>query len=198
MSDRPTKERILDAAEEIMLERSFHSVGLNQILAAVNVPKGSFYHYFESKEQFGVEMLRHYADGATAWKRQMLLDTETEPDPLARLFTFLTSVLGKVQENGGKCPCLIQKLASEVADFSEPMRNELAKSCDDAVAIMKAVLDEAVEKNQLPAGFDTAGEAALVHDLWSGALHRSTIYRNAEPLRQAIDSIRARLTAKAA
>ena len=39
-----------------MLERSFHSVGLNQILASVKVPKGSFYHYFESKEQFGVEI----------------------------------------------------------------------------------------------------------------------------------------------
>ena len=128
MSDRPTKERILDAAEEIMLERSFHSVGLNQILAAVKVPKGSFYHYFESKEQFGVEMLRHYGNGAAAWKRQMLLDSETQPDPLQRLVTFFTCLIGKVQENGGKCPCLIQKLASEVADFSEPMRDELAKS----------------------------------------------------------------------
>ena len=131
VSDRPTKERILDAAEEIMLERSFHSVGLNQILAAVQVPKGSFYHYFESKEQFGVEMLRHYANGAIAWKRQMLLDAETQPDPLQRLVTFFNSVIGKIQESGGKCPCLIQKLASEVADFSEPMRAELARGAAD-------------------------------------------------------------------
>ena len=66
MSDRPTKERILDAAEQIMLEKSFHSVGLNEILKAVGVPKGSFYHHFESKEQFGVEMLKHYVADAVA------------------------------------------------------------------------------------------------------------------------------------
>ena len=53
MSDRTahttTKERILDAAEDLMLEKSFHSVGLNEILTTVNVPKGSFYHHFASR-----------------------------------------------------------------------------------------------------------------------------------------------------
>jgi AcrR family transcriptional regulator len=82
MSNRPvtTKERILDAAEGLMLVKSFHSVGLNEILTAVQVPKGSFYHYFKSKEQFGVEMLKHYVADATAWKTRMLLSPEPEPD----------------------------------------------------------------------------------------------------------------------
>jgi TetR/AcrR family transcriptional repressor of nem operon len=193
VSERPTKERILDAAEEIMLERSFHSVGLNQILAAVKVPKGSFYHYFESKEQFGVEMLRHYAKGASAWKRQRLLNTEIVKNPLQRLLTFFKSIADKVQENDGKCPCLIQKLASEVADFSEAMRAELAESFIDSGAIVQEVLDEAVGKGLLPRDFDTAGEAALIQDLWSGAQQRAAIYRQVEPLHQAIESIRQRL-----
>ena len=176
-----------------MLERSFHSVGLNQILAAVKVPKGSFYHYFESKEQFGVEMLRHYANGATAWKRQMLLDPETQPDPLQRLVTFFNCVIGKVQENGGKCPCLIQKLASEVADFSEPMRDELAKSVSSAVEIFQAVLEEAVQSGALPKDFDCPNEAAFIQDLWSGAQQRAAIYRSVEPMRQALEQICQRL-----
>lgn len=176
-----------------MLERSFHSVGLNQILAAVAVPKGSFYHYFESKEQFGVEMLRHYASGATAYKRQMLLDSNTEPDPLKRLDTFFNSMIGKIQENGGKCPCLIQKLASEVADFSEAMRDELATYYSDSVAITKQVLDEAVTKGLLPKNLDTPTEAALIHDLWAGAQQRSAILRHTKPLHQALDLVRRHL-----
>ena len=179
-----------------MLERSFHSVGLNQILAAVKVPKGSFYHYFASKEQFGVEMLRHYASGSTAYKRQMLLDRETEGDPLQRLYTFFNVVIGKIQANGGKCPCLIQKLASEVADFSEPMRAELAKSFADSVAIVEALLDEAVEKGLVRSDLDTATEAAFIQDLWSGAQQRASIYRKTEPLRRAVELIRAHLEAK--
>jgi TetR/AcrR family transcriptional repressor of nem operon len=193
VSDRPTKERILDAAEEIMLERSFHSVGLNQILAAVKVPKGSFYHYFASKEQFGVEMLRHYATGSSAYKRRMLLDQGAESDPLQRLYTFFNFVIGKVQENGGKCPCLIQKLASEVADFSEPMRAELARSFADSVSIMKELLEQALEKGRVRGDLDPAAEAAFIQDLWSGAQQRASISRSTEPLRQAVELIRQRL-----
>src|SRR5260221_6124397 len=80
-----TKERILDAAEEIMLLKSFHSVGLNEILSAVKVPKGSFYHYFQSKEQFGVELLRHYVADASAFKRRALLTDELAENPIERL-----------------------------------------------------------------------------------------------------------------
>lgn len=168
-------------------------MGLNQILAAVEVPKGSFYHYFDSKEQFGVEMLRHYANGSTAYKRQMLLNRDVEHDPIQRLLTLLIAIIGKIQENGGKCPCLIQKLASEVADFSEPMRKELANYFADSVAIVKEVLDEASEKGGLPPDLDTTAEAAFIQDFWSGAQQRASIYRNAEPLRQAVDLIRDRL-----
>src|SRR5260370_27559509 len=83
-----TKERILEAAEEIMLQKSFHSVGLNEILSAVKVPKGSFYHYFQSKEQFGVELLKHYVADASVFKRRALLTTELAADPFERLIAY--------------------------------------------------------------------------------------------------------------
>ena len=194
MSDRPTKERILDAAEAIMLERSFHSVGLNQILKAVKVPKGSFYHYFDSKEQFGVELLKHYSAASNSHKRQALLSEDPEANPLDRLHTFFQSVIDAFQENGGKCPCLILKLASEVADFSEPMREALAEGVADSISIIKNVLDEAVEKQLLPASFNTTSEAAHYHDLWTGAAQRATITRSPAPIEKAIAYIRSRLT----
>src|SRR5262245_4198451 len=108
-----TKERILDAAEEIMLQKSFHSVGLNEILSAVKVPKGSFYHYFQSKEQFGVELLRHYVAEATTWKRNLLLSTDQEPNPFERLMAYLDMNIGHMFENNCQCPCLVAKLAAE-------------------------------------------------------------------------------------
>lgn len=176
-----------------MLERSFHSVGLNEILSAVKVPKGSFYHYFKSKEQFGVEMLRHYANGANARRRQMLLDDEIEEDPIERLLFLFNSEIGSILETGGKCPCLMQKLATEVSDFSAPMREELAKGFTDTIAIFKQALDEAVAKNRLPHDFDTASEAAFIMDLWAGAQQRTAVSRNVEPLRRAVGIIRDRL-----
>src|SRR3954471_16628040 len=125
----PTKTRILDAAEEIMLAKSFHSVGLNEILAAVKVPKGSFYHYFESKEQFGVELLRHYVKEHSERLRRILLNQEL--NPVERLLTCLDGVISRMVESGFCQHCLVAKLGAEVSTFSEPMREVLAEGIAD-------------------------------------------------------------------
>jgi len=194
MSNQTTKDRILDAAKEIMLEKSFHSVGLKQILDAVKVPKGSFYHYFESKEQFGAEMLKHYMDEASDNKRQMLISRDQESDSLKRLFIYLDGSVDFIQSVAGRFPCLALKLASEVSDLSEAMREELAKGFGDWIDIYREVLDEAVAEKMLPATFDSASEAQLIQDLWSGATQRAVISRSSEPVRYAVEHIKSRIS----
>ena len=193
MSTQTTKKRILDTAEEIMLEKSFHSVGLKQILDAVKVPKGSFYHYFDSKEQFGAEMLQHYMNEASEDKRRELIFNKQEPNPLKRLFDYLDGSVEFIQSNVGRFPCLALKLASEVSDLSEAMRAELARGFAEWIDIYREVLDEAVAEKMLPATFDTVSEAQLIQDLWSGATHRAVIDRSAEPVRHAVDHLKSRI-----
>mgnify|MGYP003649426510 CR=1 FL=1 len=190
MTEHSTKERILEGAESLMLEKSFHSVGLNEILKAVNVPKGSFYHHFESKEQFGVELIKHYSASANAHKRQFLLSTEPEANSRARLLTFLESSLACFVENGGKCPCLIVKLASEVANFSEPMREAMVEArCGEWAEVTEQVLREGIETKAIAPLDDPATNAELINILWMGALLEGIITRKVEPLRLAIDHI---------
>jgi TetR/AcrR family transcriptional regulator, transcriptional repressor for nem operon len=193
MSDRSTKERILDAAEGLMLEKSFHAVGLNEILATVKVPKGSFYHHFDSKEQFGVEMLRHYVSHATAYKTKLLLSPTPEPDPVQRLLTYLESNVARMLENEGRCPCLVVKLSSEVASFSEPMREVLAEGSKAWIGIFEKLLKEAVSKGKVSPRLKTARIAAFIMDLWTGAMQRASIARSVTPLREAISNIKAAL-----
>lgn len=173
-----------------MLEKSFHSVGLNEILRAVNVPKGSFYHHFGSKEQFGVELIKHYSASANANKRQLLLSTELEANPRARLLTFFDSGVACFVENGGKCPCLIVKLASEVANFSAPMREAIADAhTGEWVRITEQLLREGIEKKAIAPLDDPSENAQLINILWMGALLEATITRKVEPLRLAINHI---------
>ena len=189
MSEPTTKERILDAAEELMLEKSFHSVGLTEILKAVKVPKGSFYHHFESKEQFGVEMLKHYVAGASGYKRRVLLATEPEENPRRRVLSFMNSTIEAFRDGGGKCPCLVIKLASEVADFSDAMREVLEEGHREWNAILEAVIREGIEKKALKCTDEPAKVASLINDLWSGAIQRATILRSPEPLENALGFI---------
>jgi TetR/AcrR family transcriptional repressor of nem operon len=190
MSELPTKERIIEAAEKLMLEKSFHSVGLNEILKAANVPKGSFYHHFGSKEQFGVELINYYSASANASKRRLLLSSELEANPRARLLTFFESGVACFVENGGKCPCLIVKLASEVANFSEAMREAMEEArTGEWVKITEQLLREGIEKKAIARLDDPMGSARLIDILWMGALLEAIVTRKVTPLRLAIDHI---------
>ncbi|WP_168433420.1 TetR/AcrR family transcriptional regulator [Pontiella sulfatireligans] len=193
MKEQTTKERILEAAEELMLERSFHSVGLKQILDAVKVPKGSFYYYFESKEQFGVEMMKHYMDQASVHKRSFLLNREKEPDPLKRLFTYLEGSIAFMDKHPGKFPCLAIKLASEVSDISAGMREELVKGFQDWINIYREVLNDAVKAGLLPEDLDIDTEAELIQDHWAGAAQRAVIFQTSEPVRHTVEYIKNRI-----
>jgi TetR/AcrR family transcriptional repressor of nem operon len=189
-----TKERILEAAEEIMLAKSFHSVGLNEILTAVRVPKGSFYHYFPSKEQFGVELLRHYVKEASEWKRKLLLVTDQEPNPFLRLMAFVDLSVAHLLENECQCPCLVSKLASEVATFSEPMRKVLAEGVREWRGIFVQVIAEGQKKGVIRKKLDPAETAGLIGDLWMGASQRCQLERNIAPVRAAAQFIRNHLS----
>ena len=173
-----------------MWTKSFHSVGLNEILTTVGVPKGSFYHYFESKEHFGVEMLKHYISAATSEKTQILLSKEAEIDPLKRILEMLSGSIDAFTEQDGRCPCLVLKLASEVADWSEPMRQELMKGMEAWLGILSAVFDEAIVTGRIKKSTDANLEARILRDLWAGAIQRATIMKSKEPLETVLAFIR--------
>ena len=194
MKEQTTKERILIAAEKIMLENSFHSVGLKQILDTANVPKGSFYHYFKSKEQFGVEMLKHYMDDATREKRRMFISEDKNVDPLQNLFTALQGLLNSIQSDIDKFPCLALKLAAEVSDLSESMREELERGFKRWIAVFIEVFEDAKLQKLLPEAFNSEMEAQFLHDLMTGATHRAVINRSLEPIECAVTIIQARIS----
>jgi TetR/AcrR family transcriptional repressor of nem operon len=65
-SHADTRQHILDTGNRIIAAKGFSAVGLNEILQAAEVPKGSFYHYFKSKEQFGEALLEAFFDTCSA------------------------------------------------------------------------------------------------------------------------------------
>lgn len=193
MSQPHTKERIIEAAEEIMSKRSFHSVGLNEILNAVGVPKGSFYHWFQSKEHFGVELLKHYIGVATDEKNHALFSDEFEKRPMPRLMSFLETSIQKFEENGQRCPCLVLKLASEVTDLSEPMREVLAEGMATWLGLLAGVFDEAKTLGHISKNVDSHHEAQIFRDLWAGAIQRATICKSTAPMKLALTMLEQRI-----
>ena len=165
------------------------SSAASKIRSFVVNSKGSFYHHFESKEQFGVELLKRYVAEASAYKHRILLSTEPEPNARDRLLTLLQSNIGNFLENNGKCQCLVVKLASEIANFSEPMREVLAQGHEDWAKIMTSVIREGIENGQIADTVDPERSARVLGNLWMGAMQHAMIAHSAEPLRGALKFI---------
>jgi TetR/AcrR family transcriptional repressor of nem operon len=178
-----TKERILEAAEELMLAKSFHAVGLNEILSTVHVPKGSFYHYFPSKEQFGVELIAHYLSAHTA--RIKKLFAARDGSALEKFTDYWSAAIGWAAEGECRQCCLVAKLGLEVSSFSEAMRQVLA----DGLRTWRGIYAEAIREGQRDGSIrsDIAPEeaAAVIQDTWQGAMQRMQAERSVAPLRGA-------------
>ena len=187
-----TKERILSGAEEIILSKSFHSVGLNEILAEVKVPKGSFYHYFPSKEQFGVELIAHYVAEHTAYLQTVF--GPAQRNALEKFVVHWRSLIGRMDK--GKCQecCLVVKLGLEVSNFSEPMRAALAKGMQSWRKIFEQAVREGQADQSIRKQIKASEAATLIQDTWQGAMQRMLVERSVAPLRAAAKFLRTYLS----
>lgn len=188
-----TKERILDAAVGIVLEKGFSGVGINEILKAVNVPKGSFYHWFASKEQFGVELLRYFGAKALAYTRKWLTKKDLLPNAHERLVAFYEARISMMLEQDCQQVCLVCKLSAEVSSWSEPMRAEVAENYEQGIALLRQVIEEGQAQGSIRASLPASQAASVVHDAWLGASLRSTAKHQVQPLRDCLLFIRSYL-----
>src|SRR6266571_6647100 len=87
----PTKATLVDAGLHLMLEKGYHHTGIQEVLQAAGVPKGSFYYYCPSKEAFGREVIAQFAAAYVERLERWL--GETTQSPLTRLHRHLDETL---------------------------------------------------------------------------------------------------------
>lgn len=194
MTAPATKERILEAAVGIVLEKGFNGVGINEILKAVNVPKGSFYHWFDSKEQFGVELLKHFGAKAQAHTRNWFAKSETLPNAYERLVAFYEALISLSLEQDCRQGCLLCKLTTEVSSWSVPMRDVVTANYAESIRLLQQIIKEGQTQGNIRASLDAARAAGLIHDVWLGSYTRSTTSRQVQPLREALEFIKSYLS----
>ena len=182
------------AAEELMLNKGFHEVGLNEILKAVGVPKGSFYHHFSSKEDFGVQMLKHYINEHTEGRKLGFSDPEYGENAIERIFGFWQSKFDLFVENGCECPCLLLKLTAEVGESSEAMRNAISDGLKAWQALYEDIFSQAIRDGLLDPETDVTAEALYLQNYLDGAIQHSVTIRDPYPAAVALKQLRRHFT----
>lgn len=178
------RDHILATGQRIMAGKGFSAVGLNEILTDAGVPKGSFYHYFSSKEAFGVDMLARYFDDYLAE-----LDATLSQPGLTmaqRLMNYWQ--LWRESQSFSDCQgkCLAVKLGAEVADLSDSMRGTLQTGTAGIIARLADALEAGIEEGSLSIDDKPSRVAESLYQLWVGASVMVKIVRNTGPFDSAM------------
>ncbi|BDA58833.1 TetR/AcrR family transcriptional regulator [Shewanella xiamenensis] len=161
-----TRQHILDVGYSLIVKQGFSCLGLAQLLKTAQVPKGSFYHYFESKEQFGEALLTSYFE-----QYQTELDSLFANPQLSgfdRQMQYWQRWL-QVQHDG--CidqKCLVVKLSAEVADLSEAMRLVLLKGSAGIIERLTQCIQVGITDKSI-CEQDAQATAELLYHMWLGA-----------------------------
>lgn len=178
-----TRQHILDTGHHIMAGKGFSSVGLSEILQTAGVPKGSFYHYFKSKEQFGQSLLQNYFEHYLAELEERL----SAPGQSARdrLMAYWSSWRDGYQDPYSTQQCLVVKLSAEVADLSESMRITLRDGTDRIIQSLAECIAAGLEDGSL-GPMEPEPVARTLYELWLGASLLTKLHRTNEPLQQVL------------
>ncbi|QXI56912.1 TetR/AcrR family transcriptional regulator [Pseudomonas sp. OE 28.3] len=181
---KSTRQVILDTAQVIVGRKGFSAVGLNEILQAAEVPKGSFYHYFNSKDAFGVVLLDSYFDHYVNGMQQLF--NQPRLSGFAKLMRYWHSWVDNQTGCTDTGKCLAVKLGAEVSDLSEPMRLALQRGTARTIALLAEALQHGVEDGSLQAQPHPESLARRLYALWLGTSVMSKITRTSAPFDEAL------------
>lgn len=183
-----TRQHILNTSYKLVLHKGFVGVGLQEILKSCDVPKGSFYHYFASKESFGCELLKQYLTDYKV-KIDELMQIE-QGNASARLVALWQAWIDDPShdEGGWAENCLIVKLAAEVSDLSEDMRQILNFGVTKLTERITNLLREGQKDGSIPPHIEPEKMAQTMYQLWLGAALLARLAQDKQPLYLALET----------
>jgi TetR/AcrR family transcriptional repressor of nem operon len=174
-----TKTLLLEAGTEIMLEKGYTNTGIMEVLQKVGVPKGSFYYYFESKEEFGLQIINKFDECIGEKLSRLLCDKAYRP--VQRLRNYCQEGRQFLAANKCRKGCLIGNLSQEMADQSEVLRARLEEVLTKWRNRMAACIKEGQTAGEISKDIDTVDLAEFFLSGWEGAVMRAKTTKNTGP-----------------
>ena len=185
-----TRERLVRAGIVAALERGWAASGVDTVLRSAGVPKGSFYHYFDSKDAFGEAVI----DGYQAYflhRLERCFGAGAQGRPIAvQLDDFLAVSAEGMARHGWRRGCLVGALGQELAGLHEGFRERLLASLTQWEQVLEAALLAARARGELPPATDCRRAARSFWAAWEGAVLRARLARDGAPLREVIEDFR--------
>ncbi|MFT4020236.1 MAG: TetR/AcrR family transcriptional regulator [Acinetobacter sp.] len=187
---------ILDSGFQLVLHKGFAGVGLQEILKNCGVPKGSFYHYFESKEAFGCALLHNYI---TDYQHRLNLIWDNNDAAQTKILHYFNLwIEDDTFADGWAKRCLIVKLAAEVSDLSEEMRLIMDTGVKCLIERLALLIRQGEQDGSVYIQADTNADAIaqVLYQMWLGAALLSKLQQDKTPMHQALQATKFMLNKK--
>lgn len=179
-----TQQRLLEQGMAMLLKRGYNDLGVAALLEATQIPKGSFYHHFSSKEDFALQVIDLYMTEVHKGLDHFLGDRSVPP--LKRVRGFFEGTVQKYRGEG-YLGCLLGGLGQELSGVSENFRRKVEECFNAIAARIAVVLQEAIDDGDLAKGTDPQKMAELLVNCWEGAALRMRLRRDPAPLMEMLD-----------
>lgn len=175
-----TRDLLIRSGVATLTEQGFASAGIDSILKRVGVPKGSFYHYFKSKEDFGLAVINNYASYFAYKLDKCLLNTAHTP--LVRLQNFAEDAKRGIEKYQFKRGCLVGNLGQEVGLLPISFRDVLQDIFHVWESKVTLCLREAQACGDIKASHNCQQLAEYFWIGWEGAVMRARLVQSVSPL----------------
>lgn len=185
LTKQDTRQLLIEAGAEVMIEKGYTNSGIQEVLAKVGVPKGSFYHYFHSKEDFALAIIEEFDREFMEFLLPILNDKSLSPKQ--RLLSFCNTKRECMREANCRKGCLIGNLSQEMSDQSETLRLALSEVMEKRLDLFAACINEGQQLGEFTQSVNSRILADLFSSSWEGAIMRAKTTKNLEPLDVFID-----------
>ena len=187
ISKQLKREKLLDQGVQMLMTQGYHGTGIKEILDTVQVPKGSFYNYFGSKEAFAAEAITHYIEPFIDRLTAHLQDPQI--NGLTALKNYYTELISEIEQADYKGGCLLGNLMGEMGGTSEICRHALMTAVERYNALQQTALERAQKQGSVRKDRSAKNMADLLANSWQGALLRMKIEKSAQPLRECCQTL---------
>ena len=174
------RDQLIQTGQQIIVQQGFNAAGLNKILTAAGVPKGSFYYYFSSKDDFGLAIIDSFAEKYQKKLKHILKDDEVPY--LERLHNYFKSGIADMKASECNDGCLMGNLAQELSAQNELFRDRLSEIFLDWERAFADCLQAAKEAEELNSARDTLALAKFILAGWQGAILQAKVNKSVEPM----------------
>lgn len=187
MTRNQTREELIQVGTEIVGMHGFGTTGINAVLSQAGIPKGSFYYYFSSKDDFGLAIIEATAVNYATDIDRFLSDRSV--GPVARIRNYMEAGMATVGAGECKRGCLIGNLSQELSSHNEKFRARLDEVFRGWQQQFTKCLDEAKAAGEIPADSDTEQLAEFLLAGWQGAILRAKMGKSTAPMQAFMDIV---------